>query len=125
MRLGSDEALRRDTRARILANNHRLYAPRTARDVIGEWEAFLRYANASPRPEPSASALDARALVARELHSESPERAPIVARPIEVSFGTDLSAAGRRGADWRRLLRARRCLSEDRARRLENRSGRG
>ena len=65
MRLGSDEALRRDTRARILANNHRLYAPRTARDVIGEWEAFLRYANASPRPEPSASALDARALVAR------------------------------------------------------------
>ena len=57
-------------------------------------EAFLRYASDSPRPEPSASALGARALIARELGSESPmstdgpfrtESAPIVARPIEVS----------------------------------------
>ena len=87
-------------------------------------EAFLG-SLACPEVGARAFAPARSALVARELHSESPERAPIVARPIEVSFGTDLSAAGRRGADWRRLLRARRCLSEDRARRLENRSGRG
>ena len=94
MRLGADAALRRETRARILANNQRLYAPRTARGVVSEWEAFLRYASDSPRPEPSASALGARALIARELGSESPmstggpsrtESAPIIARPIEVS----------------------------------------
>lgn len=93
VRLGLDSVLRQATRAHILAHNARLYAPHTASRVLSEWEAFLRHASDSPRPDPAACAPGARALIARELGFANREArapwqqaavVPLVARPIEA-----------------------------------------